>query len=537
MDKTIVLTLGHNSSAILIVDGQIMAGYEEERFTQKKSDSAFPVNALQELNMRYDTKGANVLVSHWYPNGILPAAGKHWNPDKLDGFKVINKDFILDDYTHHDAHRDSALVFAEPDFPTDCHIIVVDGFGTLSEHTSVYHRTSSGIKTLDRYWGYKYSPGLFYQYATKFCGMTMHAHEYKMLAYETRILSVIDPTTLHRINDYIDKFSDKVWNYLRMESDKTNILDSLVWAEEFTNKTLTTFIDKFYGYPSASESYVTKVFTSYFAQRHIENLILRLRRTYNIKNLVVVGGVFYNVKLNHLLCESIPGKFCAMPLAGDQGAGIGLYQHTYGHVKWPNHLFWGHRAFDYDLLTEIPNLIVTQPEDLLGALKSELRQGGRVNLVRGSMEFGPRALCHTSTLAIPSLSNTIMINTMNSRTTEMPFGLVMSKLQADEMLEDVDKIHKSLEYMIMARKVKPEFGDQLRWGSHYYPLTNDYTCRPQITQDPVILELVTEFGPLINTSWNYHGVPIVFGTESIIYTHVKEQARTPKTIKTIIERR
>jgi hypothetical protein len=44
-----------------------------------------------------------------------------------------------------------------------------------------------------------------------------------------------------------------------------------------------------------------------------------------------------------------------------------------------------------------------------------------------------------------------------------------------------------------------------------------------------------EFGPLINTSWNYHGVPIVMTTEQIIYTHTKERESLPEVeFRTII---
>ena len=44
-------------------------------------------------------------------------------------------------------------------------------------------------------------------------------------------------------------------------------------------------------------------------------------------NVIVCGGPFYNVKLNNSIFEAIDGLFCAMPLAGDQGAAIGLYDY------------------------------------------------------------------------------------------------------------------------------------------------------------------------------------------------------------------
>jgi predicted NodU family carbamoyl transferase len=53
MKTALALTLGHNSSAVLIQDGEIIAGYEQERFSAKKSDSAFPKDAIKELALRH----------------------------------------------------------------------------------------------------------------------------------------------------------------------------------------------------------------------------------------------------------------------------------------------------------------------------------------------------------------------------------------------------------------------------------------------------------------------------------------------------
>ena len=53
----------------------------------------------------------------------------------------------------------------------------------------------------------------------------------------------------------------------------------------------------------------------------------------------------------------------------------------------------------------------------------------------------------------------------------------------------------------------------------------------------MIRELCAEFGPLINTSWNYHGVPIVYNTDQIEYTHVREVYALPEVkFKTVVIR-
>jgi carbamoyltransferase len=237
----------------------------------------------------------------------------------------------------------------------------------------------------------------------------------------------------------------------------------------------------------------------------------------------VTGGVFLNVKVNSLLADLTPGKFCAMPLAGDQGAGLGVYRRYLGDLKWPDHLFWGIR----DAMTSTVGGIINQ--GTIELVKDEIIDKGMVNLVRGSVEFGPRALCHTSTLALPNKNNVEEINQMNGRDTIMPMALVCTERQARDLFEDVGKVHKSLEYMIVTRRFKKSRHIGLDGGALWYPRTDEYTCRPQTTKDPLMMELLEELGPLINTSFNVHGVPIVFTQAQIEASHIYENQRSQIT--------
>jgi predicted NodU family carbamoyl transferase len=238
----------------------------------------------------------------------------------------------------------------------------------------------------------------------------------------------------------------------------------------------------------------------------------------NQKNLLLSGGLFYNVKLNSLIAKEVKGQTCIMPVAGDQGAGLGVYQRHVGDLVWPEHLFWGERN-----LQIAPNDTwlygSVNMDNVKAAIDGALDHEGFVNIVRGAMEFGPRALCNTSTLAIPDPEIGAKINRINDRTNEMPFALVVTQAQADNLFEDCDKIHKSLEYMICTRDFKPGKHVGLMGGAHYYPDRDVYTCRPQITSDPHLVRLLTEHGPLINTSFNFHGVPIVRDGGQIKNTH------------------
>ena len=107
---------------------------------------------------------------------------------------------------------------------------------------------------------------------------------------------------------------------------------------------------------------------------------------------------------------------------------------------------------------------------------------------------------------------------------------VVTEDQARDLFIDVDKIHKSLEYMIVTRTYVPGEAESVRGAAHFYPEENVFTGRPQITADPLMGELLGSHGPLVNTSFNFHGVPIVRSMEQIVNTH-ESQWRTAPDLK------
>jgi predicted NodU family carbamoyl transferase len=79
--ESLLLTLGHNASCILVRDGDVVCGYEEERLSLVKSDSRFPQLSIREC-LKYSMENIEgIYVSHWFPFGELPKnANKYWNP-------------------------------------------------------------------------------------------------------------------------------------------------------------------------------------------------------------------------------------------------------------------------------------------------------------------------------------------------------------------------------------------------------------------------------------------------------------------------
>ena len=193
----LVLSLGHNSSSILVDDNKILCGYEEERFSGIKSDSHFPIKSMLAIRKFFPEEFENInniYISHWETYGdVTKMSKKHFNEDQLNTIfnnnvpKIISHNSPM--FTHHDAHMVASKIYAEKD--TD-NYIVADGFGNFNEVLSIYSRD----QLIFRAHGYGKSLGLWYQYTTAFLGLKMNQDEYKLLGYEAHIQKVISKCEL-----------------------------------------------------------------------------------------------------------------------------------------------------------------------------------------------------------------------------------------------------------------------------------------------------------------------------------------------------
>ena len=521
---SLALTLGHNSSAILIESGHILCGYENERITGIKADSQFPEQAIMQIGTLYDLNQVrDVYISHWEILGDLSKMShKHWQKFRLVEL-CPNANVILS-CDHHDAHVYALRAFAGKTYDWE---IVADGFGNWGEVFSIYNKG----QLRHRAFGFEKSLGLLYQYATAFLGMKMNQDEYKLLGYEAKITSCFRTNVISLISDAAARYAKKVVRSI-IDCDINPEYDAIAGLEALPNirmkiqdklTMLCSNVSKMYG--EKIDPFRTKVVVAFFVQRVVENVMRDIVKFFGMTNLGLSGGLFMNVKLNNTLLNMVD-EVCILPICGDQGAGLGVYNHYKEDLVWPTNLFWGQRQLkvvEADKVSYFKDF-----RSIMIALMHSLSRDLIVNVVCGDMEFGPRALGHTSTFALPTINNVNYINKLNGRDTIMPMAGMISEDIID-LYYNNKKVHKSLEYMIttLVSQCTP---NEAHLGCHHSdPILSVWTNRVQlVTKDNKFYPLLKQYGSLINTSFNRHGVPILFTMDQIIETHQYQCERDDK---------
>lgn len=531
----LALSLGHNSSAVLIKDGEIINGYEEERFTGIKSESRFPSSAIDACLLDISGFVDTVFITHWstYSN-YLDMNDKHFDKYKLNSIlgpetTVESQDEL---FTHHDAHMEVARAYSGPETE---YTIVADGFGNFNEVLSIYKND----KLLYRSHGYGKSIGLLYQYTTAYLGMKMNQDEYKLLGYEAHILDVLSnyPQTAGQLQIAANKISKKYLKELLdnkpgYELDSLLDTSALIKTRKEVSKLWRKTLSKL-GFKSGKMSniYDQRVIVSFILQWVVENILVNIIRIYNIKSVTLVGGIFYNVKLNKSIMDKVD-KICVCPLAGDQGAGLGVYNKKMKNLVIRDLCIGKRDLSNFESTSEYVSVVKSDLEATT-LITKYIKDGLIVNVIRGNMEFGPRALGNTSTLMKPTSENVQYINMCNGRSTIMPCAPITIDI---DQFKDYSKVIRTLDHMILTLEYSYKPEDNLRGAAHRHPIDNYYTGRPQIiNEDHYLYPVLFEFGTLVNTSFNVHGQPIIYSIEQLNFAIKYQQKNDVDNIlRTII---
>ena len=561
----------HDSAACLVVDGEIIAAAQEERFSRKKHDQNFPVEAidycLKEANCSlrdidyvvfYDKpflKFERLLETYlaYAPKGYFSfiKALPVWLKDKLfQKSTIINElkkleraDIGWDDRLlfseHHLSHAASAF------FPSpfeEAAVLTMDGVG---EWTTTSVAIGKGNKLeVHREIHFPHSLGLLYSAITYYTGFKVNSGEYKVMG----LAPYGEPRYAQLIKDHLIDIKDD--GSFAMNMDYFNYC---------TGRTMTNrrFDKLFGGPPRPTESALTQREMDLAASVQLvtEEVVIKLAKgianTTGQKNLCLAGGVALNCVANgKLLREKVFENIWIQPAAGDAGgaigAALGAYHIMLGGERNILHGIDGMKGSylgpDYEQaeierqLTDAGAVFTTlSEEDLIDVTASALAEGKAVGWHQGRMEFGPRALGGRSILADPRSPTVQKLLNLKVKYRESFRPFAPSVLRED--VSDWFEMNSDSPYMMLVAEVKKSkqlamseeqqklFGiDKLNVPRSTLPAVThvDYSARIQTVHketNPKYYALIKRFKDLtgcpvlVNTSFNVRGEPIVSSPE------------------------
>lgn len=537
------ISLGFNSSACVMSNKRgVVAAISQERMNGQKNTKELPFDAIAKcIEIAGVKKIEQVAISHYetitndyfekyqaseespYRLGIV----RDWKEcilnilDKI-GVKIFCRQIKV--VNHHLAHAYSTFAFYPSS--TNCVTITSDGFGQglSGSITTTMNGVVSAISL-------KNSIALVYQFVTGALGFKMHQHEGKI----TGLAAYGKPI-------YLDKF-EALYNL----TDEGNGLDfkddeyslDAFETEQVVNSAIVDF-DMFLKLKKAVFGLVKSLTDDGAKREDIAASVQEFSEKYTLKWIerycksdkkvpaYIAGGLFANVKINQRIKDSgIFSEVYVCPPMGDEGTCVGaalslivdtfkvaLPQSCGTKVGLDSHatVEMIKQHLHENNLEEAYN--VTVSSEIVGDIAERLANNKIVCIMRDSMEFGPRALCHRSILYnADSRETNDWLNKKLSRTEFMPFAPVCREEVADDLFINLDGGRDSAKYMTMTFDCTEEFAENYKAACHI-----DNTARPQIIhcEDDSFMwnvlldyEYLTGKKALINTSFNLHNWPII----------------------------
>jgi carbamoyltransferase len=556
----------HDSAACLVIDGEIVAAAQEERFTRKKHDAEFPTQAvaycLAEAGIIatdldhvvfYDKpflKFERLLETYlaFAPRGFksfvtsLPV----WLKDKLFQkamiAKVLNEQFGGGiDWTtrllfseHHLSHAASAF------FPSpfeEAAVLTMDGVGEWTTTSLAIGRGNQ--LAVHKEIQFPHSLGLLYSAITYYTGFKVNSGEYKVMG----LAPYGEPKYAKLIKDHL----------IDIKEDGSFHLD-MGYFNYCTGLTMTNErFDALFGGPRrAAESQLTQREMDLAAsvQAVTEEVVIKLatgiRKSTGLRNLCLAGGVALNCVANgKLLRKNIFDNIWIQPAAGDAGGAVGaalaahhMMLNQPRTVNPADSMKGGYLGPEYSQADIERRLIkagavftTVSDTEMIALTAQALADGKAVGWHQGRMEFGPRALGGRSIIADPR--SDVVQKQLNLkvkyRESFRPFAPSVLREDVSEWFDmNCDSPYMLLVADVAKSKQLPMTSEQQKlFGieklnvprSQIPAITHvDYSARIQTVHghtNPRYFELITKFKELtgcpvlVNTSFNVRGEPIV----------------------------
>jgi len=553
----------HDAAAALVVDGEVVAAAQEERFSRKKHDAGFPQKAIEyclaEAGLRFEDldyvgfydkplrKFERLLETYlaYAPRGFRSFlnAMPIWLRQKLHLPREIRKG-LEGKYArrivfteHHESHAASAF-FASPF--EEAAILTLDGVGEWAT-ASIGVGRGNRIRLLQEL-HFPHSLGLLYSAFTYFCGFKVNSGEYKLMG----LAPYGEPRHADLIRDRL----------LDLKADGSFRLD-MRYFDYGPGSTMTNrrFAELFGRPRRRPESPLTQSDMDLAASIQVvtEEIVLRVANHVHeltgMTRLCLAGGVALNCVANgRLLREGRFEDIWIQPAAGDAGGALGVAQFIWHQLldkpraAKPDDAMQGARLGPrFDAATVRRFLDgesavydqVPDEDELCTRVARELAAGKVVGWMQGRMEFGPRALGSRSILGDPRdpAMQTRMNLKIKFRESFRPFAPAVLEERAQDWFAIAPA--RSSPYMLLvapvaeARRVATDPGATPSTGlerladrrSDIPAVTHvDLSARVQTVdaaRNPRFAKLLRTFEAqtgcpvVINTSFNVRGEPIV----------------------------
>ena len=555
----------HDSAAALVVDGEIAAAAQEERFSRKKHDARFPVQAVRYCLESQGLTLADVDAVVYYEKPLLtferlletylgaaPRGGRSfvaamqvWLKEKLFLKTEIKKqlkalapegarlpELLFSE--HHLSHAGAAFY---PSPFEKAAVLCMDGVGEWAT-TSAWLGESNALKPL---WeiNFPHSLGLLYSAFTYYCGFKVNSGEYKLMG----LAPYGEPQYAQLIKDHLIDIKD----------DGSFRLDLSYFKFHRGFRMTGRKFHKLFGRPPRKgESELSQFHMDLAASIQVvtEEIVLKLARSIRADtgatNLCLAGGVALNCVANGKLLREGPfEQIWIQPASGDAGSALGA-----ALVAWHQHFgkpravqlgdamkgtYLGPRFANDEIRSYLEQIKapfhVLDDGPLFERLAELLDQGKVIGWFNGSMEFGPRALGSRSIIGDPR--NQQMQSVMNLKIKYRESFRPFAPSVLEEEVGNQFELDAKSPYMLLVAPVKqslckpmtPEqeqlFGiDKLNVPRSALPAIThvDYSARVQTVSQSTnsrYYNLIKAFQrrtgcpTVVNTSFNVRGEPIV----------------------------
>ncbi|HEX5763308.1 MAG TPA: carbamoyltransferase C-terminal domain-containing protein [Solirubrobacterales bacterium] len=501
----------HDSAAALVLDGEIVAAAEEERFSRRKHGKppvAFSTWELPERAALWCLERAGIepadldAVAYSYDPALAggeAATGDPWEDlrttfasraprflkTSLPGFDPERTWFV----PHHVAHAASAYHAAGFE---SCAVLVLDGRGEVASHLAGHRREGQlEIVAAQRL---PDSLGFVYEELTDHLGFRRSSDEYKVMA----MASYGRPAMLGELRDRMRP--DGEGGFLARGIEWGELAPRLRNGERWT--------------PRHADLAAS-------VQARLEEVLLELcewlaART-GERRLAMAGGVALNCVANSRLLREGPfDEIWVQPAAGDSGTALGAATHVSERLGVPARPMasaaLGREWSDEELEAWLRGAAVPfeRCEDIGAAVAERLAANEIVAWHQGRGEWGPRALGHRSLLADPrDPANLERLNEIKGREQFRPVAPMVLASRATEIFDGPIPSP----YMLFTHRVRPGWADRIPAAVHVDGTARAQTVEP--SAEPLVARMLAEFERhagvpvVINTSLNTAGRPMV----------------------------